>query len=318
MMKSSLRKSCRVSAPAAILAALLFALVAPRARAQTAGETAGAPSAALTDALSAACRQDQAAFATHLTAANAAAFRGFPEPQRIALMKRFVLLDAPGQPLLSTTADGRTDLRCEAAGLVSDMRFGQARVEENIAFIIAEIGQPGEQPRSVRIGLVREGGDWKLLSVGLLLLDLPALAKQWQEADLEAHETEAVDALRKIAEALHRYQQAYGKLPETLAELGPAGEGGASPEQAGLLSAELSSGLSGGYRFRYSIVPAPAEGSESDRDKAAGFALAATPVEYGPAGRRSFYLDATGVLRGADKHGAVATADDPQITAPQP
>ena len=48
------------------------------------------------------------------------------------------------------------------------------------------------------------------------------------------------------------------------------------------------------------------------------FELAATPVEYGNAGRRSFYLDSKGVLRGADKHGAVATIDDPEIGEPRP
>jgi hypothetical protein len=248
---------------------------------------------------------------------NAAAFHALPEPQQTALLKRLILLDDPGQPLLSTAAGGRTEVRCEAAGLVADMHLGAPNVQENLAFVTAEIGQAGGEPRSVRIGLVREKNDWKLLSVGLLLLDLPAMSKQWNEADLQTSENNAIAALAKIAEALDKYQQAYGKLPEALDPLGPSAEDGASPEHAGLLAADLAAGSNGGYSFRYVIVPAKTGGDDSERDKAAGFVLAATPFEYGKGGRRSFYLDSGGTLRGDDKHGAVATASDPQIPVPQ-
>jgi len=323
---ASLRKIsagwARAAVTAVLLTAVAMAMAPPELRAQAArlpapAQTAGDPAATLAAALSAACRQDHAAFATHLTAENAAAFRALPEPQQTALLKRLILLDDPGRPLLSTAAGGRTEVRCEAAGLVADMHLGAPSVQENLAFVTAEIGQPGGEPRSVRIGLVRESSDWKLLSVGVLLLDLPAMAKQWEEADLQLSESDAIAALAKIAEALVNYQQAYGKLPEALDQLGPAAEGGASPEHAALLAADLAAGSSEGYSFRYAIVPVAAEGDDSDRDKAAGFALAAAPVEYGKGGRRSFYLDSNGTLRGDDKHGAVATADDPKIAVPQ-
>jgi hypothetical protein len=308
-------------AASAIAATPLQARAARRtpAQASPAAQRASNPVSALADALSAACRQDHAAFATHLTAANASAFSTLPEPQQTALLKRLILLDDPGRPLLTTAAGGGAEVRCESAGLVADVHFSAAEVHENLAFVTAEIGQPGEVARSVRIGFVREGGDWKLLSVGLLLLDLPAMAKQWQEGDLQASENQAIAALAKIAEALVKYQQAFGKLPDAIAQLGPAPDDGASPEHAGLLPAELAAGSTGGYTFRYVITPAPADtsGDDSDRNKAAGFALAATPIEYGKAGRRSFYLDSDGTLRGDDKHGAVATARDPQILAPQ-
>jgi hypothetical protein len=309
-----------VATPALLMPTFLI-IAAPQARAQVArlpAQPAGDPAAALAAALSAACRQDHAAFSTHLTTENSAAFRALPEPQQAALLKRFILLDDPGRPLLSTVAGGRTEVRCEAAGLVADMHLGAPEVHENLAFVTAEIGQPGEQPRSVRIGFVREGGDWKLLSVGLLLLDLPSLAKQWEDADLQANENDAIAALAKIAEALDKYQQAYGKLPETLEPLGPPAPDGASPEHAGLLAGELATGASGGYNFRYVIMAATTGVDDSDRDRAAGFALAATPIEYGKGGRRSFYLDSNGTLRGDDKHGAVATATDPRILTDAP
>jgi hypothetical protein len=301
------------------LAALLapLALAVPAARAQISQPGQRDPTEALAEALSAACKQDHAVFATHLTADQSKAFRALPEPQQTAMLKRLVLLEAPGRPLLSNSAQGRTEVRCEAAGMVADMHFSAAEIRENLAFITVEIGQPGASPRSIRIGFVREGGDWKLLSVGLLLLDVPELAKQWEESDLEENEAMAIDALAKIADALTRYQQAYGKLPEMLDALGPAPHEGASPEHADFLSADLAAGSSDGYRFRYVISPSNGPGDDSDRDKAAGFIVAATPSEYGKDGKRSFYLDSNGILRGADKHGEIAASTDPKIALPQ-
>ena len=229
----------------------------------------------------------------------------------MAILKRLVLLEDTGKPLLSTL-EGHTVVRCEGGGVTSEIRFGAAEVQENLAFIPVSVPE-GPDSQSVRFGLVRESGQWKLLSVGLLLLDIPALGRQWEESDLQARERNAIGALHQIANALKSYQNAYGKLPETLDQLGPPVQNGASPEAAGLLDSNLAKGLVGGYRFRYAILPASGEGDESDRNKAAGFTLAATPAEYGKDGRRSFLLDSGGTLRGADKNGAVATSDDPPV-----
>jgi hypothetical protein len=269
--------------------------------------------------LTAACRHDQAAFAAHLTAQTATAFRELPESQRAKLLGRLVLLEAPGKALLSSRADGRTVVRCESGGIVTEMRLGAAEVQENLAFVAVEAPRDGEATRSVRFGLVWEAGEWRLLSVGLLLLDLPVMAQEWVESDLRAGEVAAVAALRKIADALRIYQRGFDRLPEALEQLGPAPKEGISPERAALLDEFLAAGQSGGYRFRYVIVPAAAgTADETERDKSTGFALAATPAQYGQAGRRSFYLDSNGVLRGADKHGEVATSSDPRIDDPRP
>jgi len=63
-------------------------------------------------------------------------------------------------------------------------------------------------------------------------------------------------------------------------------------------------------------VPAGGNLSEEESNQAAKVELAATPVEYGKIGRRSFFLDSGGVLRGGDKQGAVATSADPRIGSP--
>jgi len=288
----------------------------PATGAQTQQPIPASPETSLSGALSAACRQDAAAFANFLTSDNATAYRALPAPQRTALMKRFVLLEDPGRPLLSTSATGHPVVRCGAPGIAIEMRFGETRWRENLAFIPMEIPLPGEPSRSITFGLVREGGNWKLLSVGLILLDIPSMAKQWEQADLEAREDDAIAALRKLATALETYRRAYGKLPDALERLGPAPESGISPEAAGLVDAELFAGIKNGYAIRYRIVPAGGNLSEEDSNQAAKFELAATPIEYGKIGRRSFFLDSGGVLRGADKQGAVATSADPRIGAP--
>ncbi len=304
--------------------ALLFAAAGPAERAG--GQTPTAPATALSEALAAACRQNADQLAPYLTAQNESLFRSLPAGQKAALMKRLVLLDAPGRPLLSNDTTGHPVLRCESAGVTVQMRFGDTRLEENLAFVPLEASippdKPGEEekspPRRVQIGMVREGGQWKLLSVGLLLLDLPALARQWSLEDLAAREEAAITALRDLARALSTYQRAFGKLPGSLAQLGPAPKGGISEDAAGLIDAELAAGSKGGYNFRYRIVPPRPGATGTDQDGQDGFELAATPLEYSKTGGRSFFLDSTGVLRGDEKKGAVATVTDPVIEARRP
>lgn len=43
------------------------------------------------------------------------------------------------------------------------------------------------------------------------------------------------------------------------------------------------------------------------------FEVYATPVEYGPNGKRSYFIDQTRILRGADRNGAPASSSDPPI-----
>ncbi len=298
--------------PVLLALAAIAALSGPGARAQL--QQAGAnPEMALSDALSAACRQDSPAFANSLTADNAAAFRALPGAQRTAMMKRFVLLEEPGRVLLSTSGNGQKIVRCESPSFTTEMRLGETRVRENLAYVPMEIPVTGEDPRTITFGFVREGGNWKLLSVGLMMLDVPAMAKQWEQADLDASEDAAIADLRSVALARDTYRRAYGKLPDTLTVLGPAPPNGVSPEAASLLDADLAAGSKDGYTIRYSITPAAGDLPDDEADKAETFSLASSPNEYGKTGRRSFFLDSSGVLRGADKQGGVATTADPRI-----
>ena len=297
--------------PVLLALTAITALSVPGARAQQ--QATANPDTALSDALSAACRQDSPAFANSLTADNATAFRALPGPQRTAMMKRFVLLEEAGRVLLSTSSNGQKIVRCESPSFTTEMRLGETRVRENLAFVPMEIPITGEEARKITFGFVREGGTWKLLSVGLMMLDVPAMAKQWEQADLDASEDAAIADLRSVAAALDTYRRAYGNLPDTLTVLGPAPPNGVSPEAASLLDADLAAGSKGGYSIRYRITPAAGSLPEDEANKAETFSLGSSPKEYGKAGRRSFFLDSSGILRGADKQGGVATSTDPRI-----
>ena len=289
------------------------ALWVPGVRAQQQQQVGANPETALSDALSAACRQDSPAFANSLTADNATAFRALPRAQRTAMMKRFVLLEEPGRVLLYTSGNGQKIVRCESPSYTTEMRLGETKLRENLAYVPMEIPIAGDDPRKITFGLVREGGSWKLLSVGLILLDVPAMAKQWEQADLDASEDAAIADLRSVASALDSYRRAYGKLPDTLAVLGPAPPNGVSPEAASLLDANLANGDKDGYTIRYTISPAAGGLPEEEANKGETFSLASSPKDYGKTGRRSFFLDSSGVLRGADKQGGVATSTDTRI-----
>jgi len=279
-------------------------------------QTATDPETALADALTAACKQDAQAFAPALTADNAAAFRTLPPEQRTAMMKRFVLLEEAGRALLSTSPAGQKILRCESPSFTVEMRMGHSRVRENLAFVPMEIPVAGDEPHKITFGFVREAGNWKLISVGLVMLDVPAMAQQWAQADLQAGEDAAIVDLRAIASALDTYRRAYGKLPDTLAAIGPGPANGVSPDAANLVDADLAGGNKDGYSIRYTITPAnPTAAGDDDPATAETFSLYSSPKEYGRAGKRSFFLDSSGVLRGADKKGAPAARTDPRVGA---
>jgi hypothetical protein len=285
---------------AALAAIVALSLLVPNAPNLSAQEPSD-PVAALSAAIVAACRDNEAQFLNYFAADNAAAFRALPAEERAAFLKRFSLSDMPGKPLSSTDQQNHAVLLCQTPSGTVQYHFGAPRVHENLAFIPVSVVE-GEQ---AEFGLIRESGGWRLLSLGLVLLDIPQLARQWAQDDLRASEDSTIDTLRSLAEAIQTYNRAFGKLPESLADLRPAPKGQISPDQASLISADLAGGKQNGYEFRYRIVPDPAGNDTS-------FELAATP-ESSQKGRRSFFLDATGKIHGADKHGTVATSDDPVI-----
>jgi len=124
---------------------------------------------------------------------------------------------------------------------------------------------------------------------------------------MEATERGAIEALKKISEAVEAYRNKNLRLPESLANLGPPLHGPANAAAAGLLDVDLATGMKNGYVFRYVIVGASTLGAP------AKYELAATPLRYGRTGRRSFFRDSNGGLHAADRQGAVGSATDPKV-----
>jgi len=271
----------------------------------------GGPTAALKAVLSAACSQNQTEFVRFLTARNREAFSRMTPLARVALMKRFVLLNEPGRPTASANPAGRPILRCQTPDVTTEMQIGGAEFRDNIAFLPMELrsaaDSTGANVHQITMGLVREDGEWKLLSLGLLLLDLPALEVEWDAAEMESTERDAIEALKKVSAAVEAYRNKYLRLPESLANLGPPLHGAANGEAAGFIDSDLANGMKNGYAIRYVIVGASTLGAP------AKYELAATPLQYGRTGRRSFFRDSNGALHAADRRGALGSEADAKV-----
>ncbi|MFN0277388.1 MAG: hypothetical protein ACKVRN_02185 [Pyrinomonadaceae bacterium] len=76
--------------------------------------------------------------------------------------------------------------------------------------------------------------------------------------------------------------------------------------QAELIDPVLASGYKYGFTFVMSATPA-------SRLTPATFVVSATPQRYPHTGKRSFFVDTFGEIRGGDKKGRAATASDPYI-----
>src|SRR2546430_4220929 len=169
------------------------------------------PGGALSNALAAACSQNHVEFTRFLTVRNKDSFSHLTPAARVALMKRFVLLDEPGKATISANPSGRPIVRCETPGATTEMQIGGAEIHDNVAFLPLELREAtdstGAGAHQINMGLVREEGEWKLLSLGVLLLDLPALEVEWDESEIEATEKDALESLKVIAAAIASYRR---------------------------------------------------------------------------------------------------------------
>src|SRR5277367_87784 len=286
---------------------------------------ASGPYGALSQALSAACSQSQIEFAKFLTTRNKQSFARMTPAARISLMKRFVLLSQPGKPTVTLNPSGRPTVRCDTPDGAAEIQIGGADQQDNLAFFPVELRDAtdtaGTDVIRVNMGLIRDDNQWRILSIGLVLLDLPSLELEWNSAEMSANENAALETLKAVAQAIETYRRTYTRLPDSLSQLGPRPEPPKTPsgktpapkasdkpsaEFADLLDADLASGKKDGYAFCYVILGA------SNLGAVAQFELAASPSPYGQAGRRSFFRDANGTIHAADRKGAVGSITDPK------
>jgi hypothetical protein len=295
--------------PAGVLGLALTFLASPACRAQ--GDAKEEPAAVLRAVMMSACSQNSTDFSHTLTTRNADAFVHLTPAARVTLLKRFVLLDKAGKPKSTENSSGNIVVHCATADITTEMVIGKAEVRDNLAYIPLTVQDAsdaaGDSAHQIVIGMVRENGQWKLLSLGLLMLDLPTLGEEWDRAEIKVNEQAAIADLKKLVDAVETYRKTYTRLPESLAMLGPASQGQVKNDKAGLVDPELAAGKKDGYVFRYVIVGANTSGAP------AKYEIAAMPAEYGRSGLRSFFNDLNGVIHAADHHGAVGSSVDPKL-----
>jgi hypothetical protein len=290
-----------------VMALLMLAI--PRTAAAT--DNLAEPNLTLRDILMSACSHNSAQFRSHLTARNAAAFGQLTPAAQLTLLKRFVLLDNAGTPNAEVDDQGIITVTCTTEAVVTQMQIGKPEIRENLAYLPLLVKEASDTTnagaRQVLMGLVRENGQWKLLSLGLLLLDLPALGEEWDRAEIQSNEKSALASMHELAAAIEKYRVTYTRLPDSLTALGPSSKSSASIDQAGLVDAELAAGQKDGYAFRYVIVGANNSGAP------AKYELATIPVAYGRTGTTSYFRDSSGILHGGDHKGAVGTERDSKL-----
>jgi len=116
------------------------------------------------------------------------------------------------------------------------------------------------------------------------------------KSSAEDNETLIYNALRQIhaAQATYNATTGNGSYALTLQELA----------DLEFIDQILGRGEKYGYYFWVAATP-------TKNNKPSFFTATATPSQYPKTGRRSFYIDSNGVVRGADKNGAIATVNDP-------
>lgn len=108
-----------------------------------------------------------------------------------------------------------------------------------------------------------------------------------------ANEAAAISSMRQISVAQADYQTNFGKYG-TMDELAAQS----------LIDQKLASGRRSGYRFAIEVM--------TNEDNIEGFVVTAVPISE-MSGTRSFYVDETLVVRGADKSGRPASKLDPPL-----
>ncbi|HEY0545549.1 MAG TPA: hypothetical protein VGC91_09255 [Pyrinomonadaceae bacterium] len=115
--------------------------------------------------------------------------------------------------------------------------------------------------------------------------------------DVATNEARAIKTLQSIHSAETTFKDKYGA-----AEYGSLEQ----LEKQHLLDRARAAAMQNGYVFEIKL-------QAGKGDTPAAFTVSAVPQTYGVSGRRSFYIDQTGALRGDDKEGGPADAADPTI-----
>jgi hypothetical protein len=187
-----------------------------------------------------------------------------------------------------------------------NLRVSRAAYARRYAALLPYLQNPGKYKNARMKQLIRLViASALLVSVSYNLLGqkvAPPSARRTQTGDHSKNVTRLVGYNESgVVAVLHTIVNAEGTYQAT------DGYGGfGSLEQLGdakLIDSLLAEGHRYGYLFKLKVEKGSTESPPS-------FHAVAVPRSYGRTGVRSFYIDQTGVLRGADKRGEESTVDD--------
>lgn len=137
----------------------------------------------------------------------------------------------------------------------------------------------------------------KILAITFILSLLIVFCSESSAYPPVQNERFAIRSLRHLHSAQAAYQATIGNGNYgTLQNL----------SQASFIDSALATGLKYGYSFQIVVIAGVGTAP-------AAFYVSARPLGYRKTGKRSFFIDESGVLRGADKNGALANQNDPPI-----
>jgi len=136
--------------------------------------------------------------------------------------------------------------------------------------------------------------------IGILCLAAIYIPNSYR-ARVAANESSSISATRTICVAQSSYAEKHPQkgFAASLSELGP-------PPGADLMDQDLAGGRKHGYSFQ--MIAAPPDASGRIRQ----YVVLARPLTFGQRGRRSFFADASGVIRSTAEDRA-PTAQDPPL-----
>ena len=143
----------------------------------------------------------------------------------------------------------------------------------------------------------------ELLIVVAIILIIAAIAiPNLLRSKMAANEAAAVAALRTINTSSVAYSTTYGQYPGTLGSLGPMTTTSPTSTTADLIDSVLAAGTKSGYTITYT--------GTTSSGVVGSYTIVAKAVTQGVSGQRSFFTDASGVIR-ADPAAAAGASSTP-------
>jgi type IV pilus assembly protein PilA len=185
-------------------------------------------------------------------------------------------------------------------GIINLFTFGILGVGALVGIILSIVALSKIKRNPLRYGgkgLATAGLITSILSVFIIVpvgiiaaIAIPNLVASYRAAN----EGSAMQAMREISVAESTYQSThatYGTFDQLVA--------------GHLIKGDLATGTRHGYKFTVEM--------STSASPSQGFHAVGMPVQYPSSGRRSFFIDESGVIRAANAQGAEATEFDPPL-----